>query len=388
MDRRKFIKIAGLGVGAVALSSTLVHLNSADIPQQLGWTPVTGNEKDIRLKLLSYAILSANPHNTQAWIIQMTGPLSFDLYVDPERLLPETDPYYRQIHIGQGSFLETLSIAASGFQYQANIDYFPQGMYGNQALLNKPVASINLVKQQTKKTDPLFSQLLLRHSNKRNYSNQGLNQAEKTAIQEFHGRNNEFPLTIVDSTQAKAHMAKILPQSMAVEITDRAREMETIHMFRFNDNEVKKYRDGFGIAQSGKTGIKKLIVENLFLSRQATEKDPSAFGLEALNMTQTAADTTNTFAWISSATNTRLDQVKVGRSYCRMNLQTSAMGLAQHPMSQVLQEYPAMLPLQADFKKAFAIEENDTIQMLFRLGHAAPTMHSPRRLVSAFIRSE
>ncbi|MFT6914813.1 MAG: hypothetical protein ACJAWL_001112 [Motiliproteus sp.] len=42
------------------------------------------------------------------------GPRSFDLYVDPERLLPATAPFYRQIHIGQGTFLETLAIAAIG----------------------------------------------------------------------------------------------------------------------------------------------------------------------------------------------------------------------------------------------------------------------------------
>ncbi len=45
-----------------------------------------------------------NPHNTQAWRFRIHGDLEMSLYVDPERLLPATDPSSRQIHIGQGTF--------------------------------------------------------------------------------------------------------------------------------------------------------------------------------------------------------------------------------------------------------------------------------------------
>lgn len=61
------------------------------------------------------------------------------------------------------------------------------------------------------------------------------------------------------------------------------------------------------------------------------------------------------------------------------------MGLAQHPMSQVLQEYKDMLALQQDFRDTLGIGEGETVQMLFRLGRASATPHSPRRLVSQLI---
>ncbi|MFT6914811.1 MAG: hypothetical protein ACJAWL_001110 [Motiliproteus sp.] len=104
-------------------------------------------------------------------------------------------------------------------------------------------------------------------------------------------------------------------------------------------------------------------------------------------MTRAATTSTATFAWISTSTNSRLDQVKVGRYYCRINLKTTAMGLAQHPMSQVLQEYKEMRPLQASFKKEFNIHQGDTVQMLFRLGRAEATLHGPRRHISELIKS-
>ncbi|MGF1696006.1 twin-arginine translocation pathway signal protein [Vibrio lamellibrachiae] len=386
MNRRNFIKVVGLGVGSVALSSAVVSCSSSSNPSDnYGWNGPDSSQKDIRMQVLSYAILCPNAHNIQPWTIKMTGDESFDLYVDPQRLLPETDPIYRQIHISQGTFLETLSIAASGLGYDAIIDYFPQGMYGNTELLDKPVASINLVKQSQISPDPLFGHLLTRHSNKREYGNYKLTQMELDTLQSFTEQRGSYPLSITDSTEEKLKLEKVLTDAMQIEVSNNDRSHETIAMFRFDQDEVNKYRDGFGVSQAGLTGIKKIMVENFFLSREKTEKDPTEFDQQAVDMTKKTVASTETFGWITSAGNSRLDQVIVGRDYCRLNLKTTAMGLAQHPMSQVLQEYSDMLPLQAEFKKAFGIDDNDTVQMLFRLGKAKKTPHGPRRVVSQLI---
>jgi len=51
-------------------------------------------------------------------------------------------------------------------------------------------------------------------------------------------------------------------------------------------------------------------------------------------------------------------------------------------MSQVLQEYQDMLPLQQAFKQHFNIPAEHTVQMLVRLGRAEKTAHTPRRLAN------
>ncbi len=104
-------------------------------------------------------------------------------------------------------------------------------------------------------------------------------------------------------------------------------------------------------------------------------------------MTDKITASTQHFAWISSPDNSRTAQLKAGRLYNRINLTTSAMGLAQHPMSQILQEYEDMLPLQDEFKRAFDIPKQDTVQMLFRLGLSARTPLAPRRDVADIITS-
>jgi len=388
MKRRNFIKVLGLGTGAVAVSSSVISCSSKTTQfsvDNLGWDDPRTQFDDIRLQLIAYAMLSPNPHNIQPWLVKLTGSNSFDLYVDQQRLLPETDPLYRQIHIGQGTFLETLEIAGSGLGYQVNIQYFPQGMYGNHEIENKPVASIELIKNSNIDIDPLFSQVLKRHSNKREYNNQRISSGQKSKLEEMHRQKSISELMILQKHEAKVKLERILTDAMAIEVGNRKRDLETIKMFRFDDDEVAKYRDGFGVAQSGVTGIRKFIAESFFLSRDATEKDPTSFGEQAVEMVKKAAESTATFAWLSTASNSRLDQIKVGRDYCRINLHASLMGLVQHPMSQILQEYKDMLPLQNEFKQHFGIATNDTVQMLFRLGTAEATAHSPRRAVYSII---
>ncbi len=386
MNRRNFIKITGLGIGSFALSSSIIGCSDTTPVDDFGWNGPDKLEKDIRLQVLAYAILCPNPHNKQPWNIRLTGLNSFDLYVDPDRLLPETDPIHRQIHIGQGTFLETLAIAASGLGYKALIDYFPQGMYSNIELIDKPVASINLIKEPGINKEPLFDVLLTRHSNKREYDGYQLSDTEINTLQNFHQQYSTYPLTVHDSPKAKTQLVEILTNAMQIEVGNRKRDMETIKMFRFNDDEVRKYRDGFGVAQAGLSGFTKFIAETFFLDREKVENDPADFGQQAVDMTQKVSQSTKTFGWLSTAGNTRLDQVKVGRDYCRLNLQTTMMGLAQHPMSQVLQEYEDMLALQQEFKQVFNIPASDTMQMLFRLGKAEPVAHGPRRLVKQLIR--
>jgi len=74
---------------------------------------------------INCGIAAPNPHNTQAWKFKILGPLEMLLYVDEQRILPVTDPPTRQIHIGQGTFLETLNLGANRLGYTTRIDLFP-----------------------------------------------------------------------------------------------------------------------------------------------------------------------------------------------------------------------------------------------------------------------
>jgi hypothetical protein len=71
--------------------------------------------KDLEMRhwVLSYALLAPNPHNMQPWLADIATAGEITLHLDPQRLLPASDPYGRQILMGAGAFLELLSMAAA-----------------------------------------------------------------------------------------------------------------------------------------------------------------------------------------------------------------------------------------------------------------------------------
>ena len=194
-------------------------------------------------------------------------------------------------------------------------------------------------------------------------------------------------MNLTDDAGKRRRLATIMRNAMEIETSDKARDAETIAMFRFNDEERTRFRDGFGVAQAGMTGIMKFVAEAFFLDRVKTEADSKEFGEQAVQITTDQANSAAAFGWITTPSNSRLDQVLTGRAYERVNLKATELGVAMHPMSQVLQEYADMGELQREFLKFLAVPEGHTVQMLFRLGHAEHVVHSARRYIPDIIRS-
>jgi len=94
--------------------------------------------------------------------------------------------------------------------------------------------------------------------------------------------------------------------------------------------------------------------------------------------TQTANFDLSAFVWQVTAGNSRLNQLQAGRDYMRLTLQATKLGLAVHPMSQLLQEYDEMKDLQAEFVKLVAAKPDERVQMLCRVGYGPETSASPR----------
>ena len=109
MDRRAFIRVAGGGVIASAAVLPLTGCGlSGDYPPEAvaAWNGPGGDGGDVRRWILSHAILAPHSHNLQSWLVDLRQPGEITLYSDLTRLLPQTDPFSRQIMMSQGTFLE------------------------------------------------------------------------------------------------------------------------------------------------------------------------------------------------------------------------------------------------------------------------------------------
>lgn len=97
--------------------------------------------------------------------------------------------------------------------------------------------------------------------------------------------------------------------------------------------------------------------------------DDAASATNAIALTDSAVAHTPAYALVSSATNTRTDQVEAGMLFAAVSLRARSLGLVMQPLSQVIEEYPSMAKPYADVHRLYA-PEGQTIQMIVRVGVA------------------
>jgi hypothetical protein len=163
MERRNFIRVMGGGV-IMAASAGLVGCSQKMPEGAIEAWKGPGPETDLRRWVLGYAILAPHSHNLQSWLVDLSTPDEILLRCDLNRVLPETDPFSRQIMMSHGTFLELLDIAASERGLRAEITLFPEGTFGPERLDQRPVARVRLASDPAIQKDPLFAQILKRHT--------------------------------------------------------------------------------------------------------------------------------------------------------------------------------------------------------------------------------
>jgi len=379
MNRRESMKLLGTGSVVVLMPASMVQCSTPQLEALRPWEgladlPATA---DVRLKIVSYAILAPSAHNKQPWIVDLRGD-GIDLYVDPLRLLPQTDPAGRQITISQGTFIEVLSVVASHFGLRADVKLFPTGIDPVSKIGNNPVAHVSLTKLEHTYDDPLFNFVLKRHTNRRVYGGPPLNDEEILALHQTTLDEN-YPCHIFSDSSMVLKIANLMTEAMRIETNNPLMHGETVSMLRFDDDEVEKYRDGIGFPNLGFSGMK-LFLARLFSSRESAHE--ASFRERTIETMKDAAMSAQAIGMISSRGVSRVDEVEVGRCFARLHLIATKHELSLQPMSQVLE----IESVKSQFIKEMKIQ-NQEPQMLFRLGRSEPTQHSPRRALKDFLRS-
>ncbi len=390
LSRRKFITIAGSSAVIVAAGKAAIDLDKMPSTAISAWSGPNPTEPDLRKRLLAYAILAPNPHNMQPWIVDLRQPGLIDLYCDRTRLLPKTDPFSRQIAIGHGAFLELLDLAASAAGHRTEITYFPKGEFGDGALAKLgssidelPVASIRLIPDASRNPDPLFQQILQRHSAKVPFdTTQPLRPEHERGLTTAY-TDRHCQLTIATDRSRVLGLQSIVQSAMEIEQQTPLIYQETIDVMRIGAREVEQHRDGITLT-GAPIGWGRLF--GMVSREKLADRTSDAFKSGAA-MSRELAISTPAFAWMTTSNNSRTTQLAIGRAYARFNLKATALGVAMHPMSQVIQEYAEMQALQRGLFAMLDIPPGQTVQMLVRLGYANQINPSPRRDLQDSIRT-
>ncbi|PHQ71025.1 MAG: twin-arginine translocation pathway signal protein [Sneathiella sp.] len=376
MNRRSFIRtIGGTGLVIAAAGVGLARCDQMPKSAVAGWDGPAESLGD-REWMLSYAMLAPNPHNMQPWLVDLSTDDEITLFVDPERVLPETDPYGRQVLIGQGTFLELLDIAAREKGYRLDITLFPAGepALGSLDIASLPVARIRLIKDASVARDPLFAQITRRRSNKEGYKQAFLTAMDRDALARLPLNDGEV-IGFATTAETAAPLREFARQAVLKEIETPRTLKESIDRLRLGADEIAASPDGINLNGPFFWWTKRL---GIMTPEQAVTPGTMAYQ-GGIDYAMGWVEGTFNMGWLVSTGSSRAAEVKAGRSYVRLNLMATAQGVAMHPASQVLQEYPEMHEIQAAFLKHLGIDPGDTVQMFYRLGYQDDVSPSPRR---------
>lgn len=368
--RRQALRV--LGGGAVLAAGTIGTFLATRSPTEAlaPWRVAGDGYRDPRLHALSWAVLAPNPHNRQPWLVRLDNETDVTLFADPERKLPETDPYDRQITIGLGCFLEIARQAASTRGYAMTVVPFPQGDPW-PILDRRPVARLRFAKADIP-GDPLFAEVPNRRSCKEPYDmNRPVTAVQAEALGKVVDGKTTFGTT-VDPTRV-ARLSDLAWKAFQVEAGTPRTYKESVDLMRLGKAEIEANPDGIDL---GGPFLESL--QTLGLMTRAALLDPTSKAYQqGLEMYRTLFEATPAYVWLKTPDNSRAAQLSAGAAWVRVNLAATAAGIAIHPVSQFLQEYPEMAPLRRAAQDELA-EPDETVQMLGRLGYGPAVAPSPR----------
>lgn len=383
VNRRDFVRLAGGGV-VLGAAAGLAGCSSALPPQAIAaWSGPAAGTADVRRWMLGYAILAPHSHNLQSWLVDLRQPGEIMLYCDLTRLLPETDPLSRQMMMSQGTFLELLDMAAREKGLRADITLFPQGEFGPATLDRRPTARIRLGADATVRPDPLFAQILRRHTNREAYEPR---EPAAAALQAMAASVERHPVRTgfvgaAHPALLQQHRA-IASEAWRIELVTPRTILESFKVLRVGPREIAEHRDGLTI---NTPMVRALTALGLFDRSKAPAPDDAATTGQIRDFNAKIA-TTPAFFWMVTEGNDRSTQVNAGRAYARAQLAATAQGLVMQPLSQALQEYPEQAGPYAQIHALLqAPPPRYTVQMWARLGYAPPAGPSPRRGLEAHL---
>lgn len=334
------------------------------------WLQAGESFGDARLDALAWAILAPNPHNRQPWTFELAGSDAINVRCDLARRLPHTDPFDRQIVIGFGCMLELLSMAAAEKGHFAEIELFPDGE-PKARLAGERIARVAFRQGQAPR-DPLFGAVPKRRSNKEPFTDKAVEPGGLEAILAAAGAGVAAGGTLESGRVAR--LADLSWRAWMVEYETARTRRESIDLMRIGNRAVAENPDGIDMG-----GLPMGLMGMFGMVTPASLDAPGTVAFKSgVDIYRPIITSAKGHVWLTTADGSRASQIAAGRSWVRMNLEAQRVGLAFHPISQALQEYPEMSGHYAEIRSELGVTAPGMVQMLGRIGHGIEVDAAPR----------
>lgn len=346
------------------------------------WTLAAKPPTDVRMDAFRHAILAPNPHNRQPWEIRLVGTDEAIITCDLNRRLPETDPFDRQILIGFGGFFELARMAAAERGVRMTIEPFPAGEPAER-LDTRPIARLKFVPAPGIAKDPLFQAVLNRRTAKVPYDMaRPVNAPEFAALSKL--ADEKVQITCSEKPGDVPALRDLIWRAWDIEAYTTRTWKESMDLLRVGAAEIDANPDCIPVKGPLFEALSLLGTDSV--RTQAVDPASSAFK-STRERYRVMFASTPAFVWLTTDGNSRLEHLATGRSWLRVNLLATQLGLSVQPISQAVQEYPEMKVEFDTVHRLVGAKPGQRVQMLARLGYAAPVEPTPRWPVEAKLKT-
>lgn len=367
MDRRAALGRLGtlaLVTGAAVACGGVVRDDLPGLPSPTGSDPTTADDP-IR-RVLGYAALASSAHNSQPWRVRREGADRLVLLGDPARRLPAVDPTDREFTLSLGAFLENLAQAGEALGLDATITPVADG---------EAVATVQLTPRAPRSDGPAVLEAIRRRRTVRSgHRDTPLSATDARALVATAGRAEWF----ARDTAGATHLRDGTIEANRLQTARDDAQRELAEWIRFKDADARAKRDGLTPASMEITGVAGWWVRTRYTA--ATVMTPS-FRERGVDTATAQARAGGGWLVLTSVDGSREALLDAGRRYQRLLLTLRALGLAAHPMTQMLEEPETRAGLEG------TLGVDGTLQFLLRVGYVEryPEPVSLRRPVEWFL---
>lgn len=310
--------------------------------------------------LASYATLAANSHNTQPWIFAQDGS-TVSVAPDLARATPVADANHHHVFASLGCAAENLALAAGAAGRPAAVAFSDQG---------EGRVTIDLGDSKATR-DPLFDAITKRQCTRSLYDGRAVATDELAGIEKAAALSGARVLIVTDPKKIEDVLEMVVAANTA-QVEDPAFRAELKQWLRFSSRRAVETRDGLYSACSGNPTLPdwlgRLLFDFVFTAKGENDR-------YAAQIRSSAG-----LAIVVSDRNDKPHWVEAGRACQRFALATTALGIRHAFINQPLE----VAGKREEFARWLG-DDNLSLDMILRFGHADPMPWSLRRPVEEVI---
>lgn len=276
--------------------------------------------------ILHAASMAASSHNIQPWVVEVLKPWRWVVCADPARRLPAVDPDNREPLLSIGAFLENLSLAAGSMGFRAEF-----------ASLSVDPMAYELVEVRLYQARPNgypVERIAQRRTLRNGFRDEPISDAHVVELlAPFRGQARFFTH---DSAEGRYLRKGTLDAFRRQSWRDDA-QAELAAWIRFDSSEATRERDGLTPATMEINGVAGWVLRHFF-----DRKKVMAPGFRERGIKGVADQVEHAGGWmvIWATDRSAPALMEAGRRFQNMLNSVREMGIAVHPMTQMIQELP------------------------------------------------